>query len=429
MRYLYILISYLSLPVLLLHTLWQSRRKEGYRYRLCERLGYIRTFPSNSQSIWLHAVSIGEVSAIVPLIKALLRDYPNYSLIITTTTSTGFLQIQKNFKDGVVHHFYLPYDLPGPINRFLTCIHPRLAILIETELWPNLLHYTHKKNIPILLANARLSERSFRGYQKISNIVEKMLKKISCVAAQSSMDGDYFIRLGLPKDRLLVTGNIKFDLELPQSLIHEGKLLRKSWGEHLILIAASTHEGEETFVLTVFRRLCIEFSGALLILVPRHPNRFLKVARLCENAGFSIVKRSLQQWPTQKTDILLGDTIGELRLLYSASDVAFVGGSLVPIGGHNLIEPAAIRLPIITGNYLQNFALISKLLEQAKALLIVKDSDDFYHTVSRLFKNPEERNILGERAYRVSTSNTGATNQHIRWINAQLITSSSEILL
>ena len=419
MRYLYILIFYLILPLVLLHTLWRSWR-EGYRHRLCERFGYIKAFPPNNRSVWLHAVSIGEVIAAVPLIKALLKDYPHYFLMITTTTSTGSLQIRKNFKDNV-RHVYLPYDLPGPVNRFLKRIHPRLAILIETELWPNLLHYTHKRNIPILLANARLSERSFRGYQKITETVEKMLKQISCIAAQSPMDGDRFIRLGFPKDRLLITGNIKFDLDLPVSLIQEGKLLRKSWGEHQTLIAASTHEGEETFVLEAFRRLRIEFPDAFLILVPRHPNRFSKVAHLCEAAGFSIKRRSLQQLPTQKTDILLGDTLGELCLLYAASDVAFVGGSLVPVGGHNLIEPAAIRLPIISGHHLQNFVLISELLKKAQALLIVNDSDSFYHTVSRLFKHPEERNALGERAYQVSTLNTGAINKHMRWINAQLI--------
>ena len=420
MRYLYVLIYYLALPLILLHTLWRSWHEKGYRHRLYERFGYIKTFPSDNRSIWLHAVSIGEVITVVPLVKSLLKSYPHYFLMITTTTPAGALQIRKNFKDDV-HHVYLPYDLPGSVNRFLTRIRPRLAILIETELWPNLLHYTHKRNIPILLANARLSERSFRGYQKIASIAGKMLRQISCVAAQSPMDGDYFVRLGLPKDRLLITGNIKFDLNLPLSLIHEGKLLRKSWGEHLILITASTHEREETFILETFRRLRIAFSNALLILVPRHPSRFPKVARLCESAGFSIVRRSLQQLPTKKTDIILGDTIGELCLLYAASDVAFVGGSLVPVGGHNLIEPAAIRLPIITGSHLQNFVSMSKLLKKEKALVIVKDSESFYHAVARLFKNPKERSALGERAYQVSISNTGATSRHMRWINAQLL--------
>ncbi|PHH57624.1 3-deoxy-D-manno-octulosonic acid transferase [Coxiella burnetii] len=424
MRYLYTLLFYAASPFVLLRMLWRSRRVEGYRHRLCERFGYIKSLDSDTPSLWLHAVSVGEVIAAVPLIKALLNHYPHYSLMVTTTTPTGSSQVQKNFKDRV-RHVYLPYDLPGPVKRFLKRVHPQLAILMETELWPNLLHYTNKRNIPVLLANARLSERSLQGYQKIAAVVRKMLTQISCVAVQSPADGERFVRLGLSKDRLLVTGNVKFDLHLPTSVIQEGKSLRKSWGERLTLMAASTHEGEEIIVLEAFRRLRTEFPDAFLILAPRHPDRFTKVARLCENAGFSIVRRSLQQSPTQKTDILLGDTMGELCRLYAASDVAFVGGSLVPVGGHNLIEPAAIRLPIISGPQLQNFVLISELLKRAQALLIVNDSESLCHVVSRLFKSPEERSALGERAYQVSAANTGAVNKHMRWISRQLISPNS----
>ncbi|WP_304985884.1 lipid IV(A) 3-deoxy-D-manno-octulosonic acid transferase [Coxiella-like endosymbiont] len=421
MRYLYTLLFYTALPFLLLRMLWRSWKIKGYRYRLLERFGYIAALNSNEKSLWLHAVSVGEVIAAIPLIKALLEGYPQYTLVVTTTTPTGFEQVYKTFGDRI-HHVYFLYDLPGPVNRFLNRIHPQLAIIMETELWPNLLYYSHRKRISILLANARLSERSMHNYRRIAQVTRKMLSQITCVAAQSDLDGKRFLQLGLASNRLLITGNIKFDLHLPESLIDEGKSLRRNWGLRPTLIAASTHEGEEIIILEAFRQLRHQFQDALLILVPRHPDRFDKVARLCKSTGFSIAKRSLHRIPHSHADILLGDTMGELRLLYAASDVAFVGGSLIPIGGHNLIEPAAVRLPIISGPNLQNFVAISDLLKTANALIIVSDSKNLFTSVARLFHNPQERKNLGERAYQVSTAtaNIGALDRHIQWIDAEL---------
>lgn len=419
LRYLYTLFFYTALPFILLRMLWRSHKVRGYRHRLLERFGYIDTLNLNKKSLWLHAVSVGEVITAVPLIKALLEDYSQYTLVITTTTPTGSEQIHKHFGNRI-RHVYFPYDLPGPINRFLKRIHPQLVIIMETELWPNVLYYLHRKSIPILLANARLSERSMRNYQHIAHITQRMLSQITCVAAQSDLDGKRFVQLGLTSNRLLITGNIKFDLQLSESLIEEGKILRKHWGLRPTLIAASTHEGEEVIILEAFRQLRHQFQDALLILIPRHPDRFNRVARLCESNGFSVVKRSLHKIPHSKADILLGDTMGELRLLYAASDVAFVGGSLVPIGGHNLIEPTAVRLPIVSGPNLHNFVTISDLLKTANALIIVSDSKSLFTNVARLFNNLRERQSLGERGYQVSISNTGSLDRHIEWINTQL---------
>ena len=420
MRYLYILLLYAAMPFVLLRLLWRSGRLEGYRQRLFERFGYIDFIDPNAHSIWIHAVSVGEVIAAIPLIKALQTHYPHHMLMITTTTPTGSLQVQKNFDTKQVRHVYLPYDLPAPIKRFLTRIHPQFAIIMETELWPNLLHYTHQWNIPVLLANARLSKRSMQHYRRINGTTKKMLSKITCVAAQSDTDGKRFVRLGLLPERLAITGNLKFDLHIPTSLIQQGKSLRETWGIRPTLIAASTHEGEETILLEAFRRVRTHFPQAFLILVPRHPDRFTKVARLCETTGFSTVKRSLQQIPTKKTDILLGDTTGELCLLYAASDVAFVGGSLIPVGGHNLIEPAALHLPLISGHYLHNFVTVSELLKKANALIIVNDSQSLSDATLQLFDNPREKNALAERAYQVSATNTGAVVKHMNLIE-QLI--------
>ncbi len=419
MRYLYTFLVYLAMPFVILRMLWRSRRIKGYRARLGERFGNIPVLPKNKPCIWIHAVSVGEVMAAAPLVTALRARFPKYSLVVTTTTPTGSEQVLRQFKN-TVKHLYVPYDLIGAVRRFLNRTHPALAVIIETELWPNLLYYSHKRGIPILLANARLSERSCRGYRWINRLTKEMMSKITLVAAQSKKDGERFISLGLNPARLLVTGNVKFDLRLPETLMHEGKLLRETWGARPTLIAASTHDGEENIVLNAFREIRVHYPDVFLILVPRHPDRFEKVAKLCENAGFSVVKRSLRQPPNSTIDILLGDTMGELHLLYTASDIAFVGGSLVPVGGHNLIEPAAVRLPIISGHYLHNFAPISELLKAANAVIIVDNQENLQRAIIELLGDEQKRKSLGERAYQVSTANTGAVEKHMAWISNQL---------
>lgn len=415
MRYLYTLLLTLAMPFVMLRLLWRARKIRGYRQRWPERWGYIPSVAN--KSIWVHAVSVGEVFCATPLIKALLKRYcDDYTLVVTTTTPTGSKQILKNFKDQV-HHIYCPMDLPWIINRFLNRCHPVLFIIMETELWPNLLHYTHARNIPIVLANARLSQKSSRRYQYIRKLTCEMLSNISLVAAQSEMDGKRFLKLGLDRQKLLVTGNIKFDLELPESLLEEGKQLRSQWGNRPTIIAASTHEGEEVIILDSFKMIREKYADALLILVPRHPDRFEKVAKLCQFENFKIVQRSLKQLPDEHTNILLGDTMGELRLLYAASDIAFVGGSLVPAGGHNLIEPAALSLPILTGHHLHNFIAISQSLKDADAIIVVNNEKMIAEAVAKLLNDKSLSVTMGKRAHNVSTTNTGALERHLQWID------------
>ncbi len=418
MRILYTLLVWLCIPSILLRALWRSIRIPAYRQRLHERFGFTPFVPHKSPVIWIHAVSLGESIAATPLIKALQERLPNFTLLITNTTVTGSEQIRKTFPNLI--NRYLPYDLPGAIGRFLNRTHPTLAIIMETELWPNLLYYTHKRHIPILLANARLSDRSTRGYQRISSLVEEMLSKITAVAAQSQIDGNRFIQLGLEPKQLLVTGNIKFDMQIPKIIETEGKKLRAAFGDRPVLIAASTHEGEEIMVLDAFKKIREKYPTALLILVPRHPDRFQKVARLCETAQFRVARRSLHERAHAAIDILLGDTMGELRLLYAASDIAFVGGSLVSVGGHNLIEPAAAKLPIITGSYLHNFIAISELLKDANALMVVNGTQSLAHAFLQLLSHKAQSLTMGERAYQVSIANTGALERHVTWIEKQL---------
>ncbi len=419
MRYLYTFILTAALPFVLLRLYWRSLKQMGYRKNWSERFANIKAIPANDKVIWLHAVSVGEVIAATPLIKNILKKYPQHHLVITTTTPTGRAQVQQRFGDAVIS-LYLPYDLPLIVKRFLKRIHPEIAIIMETELWPNLLYYTAKRHIPLLLANARLSLRSMKGYQHIASLTEQMLQNFTNIAAQSDLDGSHFLQLGANPDKLFISGNIKFDLQLPEGIQQKGLQLKHDYGNRPTFIAASTHETEEEVILDAFKNIQQQHPNTLLILVPRHPDRFNKVAKLCKSHGFTVARRSLKQMPTIDTSIMLGDTMGEMMLFYAASDVAFVAGSLCQVGGHNLIEPAALKLPLLTGPNLHNFEAISELLKKANALKIVDNATDIASAVNELFNDETQRIALGQRALAVSESNTGALKRHLQWISCHL---------
>src|SRR3990167_5407584 len=336
------------IPLVLTRLWWRGRRLPTYRKRWAERFGFF-TVPPLHHPIWVHAVSFGEAAAAEGLICNLKQRYPHRDIVVTALTPTGSERIRKNFGDSVFH-VYLPYDNPTSVKRFLRQINPTLLIIMETELWPNLLYYCAQRHLSVLLANARLSQKSMEGYQKICWLTRPMLKALTMVAAQSETDAKHFRALGLSEQKLMVTGSVKFDIDLPSDVIHQGRALRYSWdGNRPVWIAASTHHQEEAKVLQIFAKVREIVPDLLLILVPRHPDRFRTVYDYCCKQGYTVIKRSEGHPCRSDTDILLGDTMGELVLLYAAADVAFVGGSLVPTGGHNVLEPAAIGLPIITG--------------------------------------------------------------------------------
>ena len=415
MRSLYTIFFYLATPFILLRLLWLSRKLPAYRHRIKERFGYIKPLPK--ASMWLHAVSLGETIAALPLIKVLLEKYPEQKLVITTSTPSGSEAILRHFKEHKqVVHVYVPYDLPTTVSRFFMRINPVVGIIMETELWPNLLFEAANRHLPILLVNARLSARSCKAYQYIPRMTRAMLERLSLVVGQSQADGDRFIQIGLKPNHLRVAGNIKFDIHIPDSVRSKGKALRNSWKGRLTFIAASTHEGEETVVLKAFSQIRVSHPDALLLLVPRHPERFDKVAKLCSDIDYSVARRSLKQLPDTNTAIYLGDTLGELRLLYATSDVAFLGGSLSPIGGHNFIEPAAFNLPIITGPELHNCTSIRDLLQAANALTIIHNDTELAHMVSKFFDDKNLRKKMGQRARDVSEANKGALVRHIQCI-------------
>ncbi len=406
-RRLYTLILYMLMPVVVGRLIWRGWRNREYWRRWGERFGRFPS-PEMNSPIWIHAVSVGEVRAAQPLVREIKQRWPAIPLLVTTTTPTGSEQVKALFGESVLHT-YLPYDLPGPVKRFLDGAQPRLALIMETELWPNLFHGCASRKIPIIIANARLSARSLRGYRRVSSLIRETLRSIYLVAAQGEQDAERFRQLGMEADRIRVTGSMKFDQPLPEGLQkHAGELRRRLGEKRMLWIAASTHQGEEEQILDALRQVRREHPDCLLMLVPRHPERFGRVAELCSRAGFRVVRRSSGRPCDQDVDIFLGDTMGELMLFYAASDVAFVGGSLVPTGGHNMLEPAALGKPVIAGPHLFNFTEIAAAMERAGALCRVADGAELAEVTSRLLSSPEERAGMGEAGRRLVQQNRGA---------------------
>lgn len=419
MRYLYNFLFYIALPFILLRLWWRGRKLPAYRQRISERLGFCQ-LTTTTPVIWVHAVSLGEAKIAVSLMQHLKIQFPNYIFVITSMTVTGSEYIQK-YTSSQIFHFFVPYDLPNTIKRFLKRISPRILILMETEIWPNMIHYCAQKKIPVVIANARLSESSTRGYQHVKFFVQPLLQQITHILAQTQTDADHFIQIGCETNKVSVAGNIKFAITPPTHIKAEAKQLRQQWGEQRpVLIAASTHPGEEEILLTAFKNIKQEIPELLLLLVPRHPERFQPAINLCKKLGYKVAQRTDKSVTLENIDIYLGDSIGELWLFYAASDLAFVGGSLAPHGGHNLLEPAVLHLPIITGPHLFHFTAIAELLTQAKALTIAQDSDELTKVSINFLQNKLLQKEYGERAYEVVQKNQGAMEKHVNYIKQLL---------
>ncbi|OQW96093.1 MAG: 3-deoxy-D-manno-octulosonic acid transferase [Beggiatoa sp. IS2] len=405
-RFLYTVSLTLALPLILLRLLVRGFRAPAYWQRWGERLGFVPF--TLSKCIWVHAVSVGEVQAAIPLIRALQQRFPNHSVLVTTITPTGSQRVQELF-GTTVWHCYLPYDLPLAVSHFLKKVQPQILILMETELWPNLLQACHQRAIPVILANARLSARSMKGYQRVRSLIQAALANITVITAQSVADADRFLALGAQTATVQVTGNIKFDLQLPSDLSAQSHELRQQLGAvRPIWIAASTHEGEEELILDAFAQIKQQFPTVLLILVPRHPERFQRVATLCERRGYLVARRSQDAICTPTVAIYLGDTLGELLLFYAASDIAFVGGSLVPTGGHNMLEPAALGLTVIMGTYVFNFAEISQQLLANKAAVQIANAKQLAQVVLHFLEDHNLRQEIGKKAANFVDNNRGA---------------------
>lgn len=409
-RTLYTALFYLGLPLVAIRLWLRSRKAPAYAKRIGERFSY--GMPSlQPGGIWVHAVSVGESIAAAPMIRALLQRYPQLPITVTCMTPTGSERIQALFAgEPRIQHCYLPYDLPCAAARFLDRAQPKLAVIMETELWPNHIHQCAKRGIPVALANGRLSERSARGYGRFSKLTAPMLAEMSLFAVQTEAEAQRFRDLGARPQTVEVTGSIKFDLTIDPQLLQRAHELRGQWQalERPVWIAASTHEGEDEVVLDAHRRLLANYPNALLILVPRHPERFNSVFELCQREGFATVRRSTGANVEANTSVLLGDTMGELLFLYALADSAFVGGSLVPNGGHNLLEPAALAKPVLSGPHLFNFLDIAAQLREAGALAEVDDAEGLAVEVQRLFELPRDAQRMAEAGLAVMRRNQGA---------------------
>ena len=411
MYFIYTSILYALVPFVLLRLLWLSRKTPAYRQRWLERFGYVDSLVSEKKVIWIHAVSVGEIHASKPLVEFIRSHFMDYQLLITTVTPSGAATAGKIFA-GSVQHRYFPYDLPFAVSRFLETVKPHILLILETEIWPNLYRQCRKSNIPILLLNARLSARSLKGYQMVKALTASTLEDTTVIAAQSTPDAERFIQAGAPADKLMVMGNLKFDISIAPSVIEQAEVLRRIFSVNRpIWIAASTHLGEELIVLDAMELVLNVAPDILLILVPRHPERFDDVYDLCVKQGFKTASYTNQSAYGPKTQVFVLDVLGQLPAYYAASDVAFVGGSLIPIGGHNLLEPACLGLPIVCGTHLFNFYEISSLLGDVDALFKVADAEQLSQRILELFNDGNLRYNMGQRAKQVVMDNQGSINR------------------
>ncbi|MCE8017240.1 3-deoxy-D-manno-octulosonic acid transferase [Halomonas sp. MCCC 1A17488] len=410
-RWLYSAALYLLSP-LLWRRVWREQALTNLRR---ERLGLLPRPPAGVPRLWLHCASVGEVQAARPLIEALLATYPQHHLVVTTMTATGAERVhaliasrRRAGQAERLHHGFVPLDFPGAARRFVARLSPALALFFETEIWPNLLAACQRRGVPTAVVNGRLSPRAYRSYRRVRPLMAAALGRLDWLAAKSRGDAERFRALGMPTTRTDVVGSLKYDLTPDDASCEASKRLCTRFGSRPVWVAGSTHAGEEALLLEAHARLRQSYPDALLILVPRHPQRFEAVAGLVQERGMGLARRSLEEWPDGRTAVYLGDTMGELLMLYGAADLAFVGGSLVPVGGHNLLEPAAMGVPVLTGPELANFADVAETLRQGGALVEVSGSDMLADTLVTLFLDEAERHRLAEAGLAVVAANRGA---------------------
>jgi len=417
-RILYNLLTYILLLPYAGYWIVRGFVNRAYWNKFYQRLG--ADYPQLERCIWVHAVSVGEVVAAVPLIRALLARYPDYPLLVTTVTPTGAARVAAIFGEDV-HHAYIPFEMPQAIDNFFSSVNPQLAMVLETEIWPNLYRGCGVRDIPLLLVSARISPKSVQSYRRLLPLFRETLSHGIIIAAQTEADAERFLSLGAAPERTRITGNIKFDIELPPDLAARGRAIRKElFGERPVWIAASTHEGEEHAVLDAQQKLLEQFPDLLLILVPRHPQRFAAVRDLIEKQGMDLVARTEARSCDLSTAVFLGDTMGELTLFYAASDVAFVGGSLTPIGGHNLLEPAALGIPLVSGPHVFNAQEIADMFVENGACRLADNTKQLADAVGDLLSDRDKARKCGERGRLILERNRGALERLLAMIDPLL---------
>lgn len=421
MHSLYTLIIYLFIPFVFARLYLLGFKNPAYKKRWQERFGVFTWEEKNKPILWIHAVSVGEVNAAKSLISRLLEKYPDFQILVTTVTPTGAYTVKQHFLEDI-KHLYLPYDLPFAVKSFLYKVKPSILITMETEIWPNLYQSCHVAKIPILIVNARLSEKSLQGYQLVSSLMKQTLNKVSVIAAQTERDAKRFISFGLDKSKVVITGNLKFDITVPHSITEQAESLKRYFSVNRpVWIAASTREGEEEIILKAHQEILKKYPQAILILAPRHPDRVNKVASLCDARNFKYIKRTENRSFSSEYSVYILDTLGELQLHYAASQVAFVGGSLVNTGGQNMMEPASLALPVISGPHTYNFTEVTQLLSENDALVVVSNAEDLATKVSALLSDANHRHNIGEKGRKVIEENKGNLKRLMQIIRPYLI--------
>lgn len=418
LRGLYSAVLYVLVPVTVYHLIWRGFRQAEYFQRWSERYASYAG-PARACTLWVHAVSVGEVNAAAPLVDALLARHPARRVLVTTITPTGSARVRRLWGERV-EHVYLPYDLSGAVHRFLDHFRPRVGLIVETELWPNLLFCCRDYGIPLHIVNARLSARSLRGYRVLRPLVSRALRTVRTVAAQSADDGRRFVRLGARREQVVVTGNLKYDIAADPGLAAFARRFRERAGTRPVWIAASTHPEEEAPVMAIHRRLRARWPDLLLLWAPRHPERFRAVAQQAVDAGLRTATRKLTREPDREDAVFVIDTLGELTTFYACADVAFVGGSLQEIGGHNLLEPAAAGTAMVTGPHLHNFTDIARGLERAGAVRIGADADAVGGELESLLADPAAREAMTRAATALLEEGRGAVERTLTVVGEDL---------
>jgi 3-deoxy-D-manno-octulosonic-acid transferase len=427
-RFFYNLVFTVAIPFILIRMWLRGGANPGYRKRWSERFAFFK-FTGKAHGLLIHSVSVGETLAAEPLVRSLQAANPDLTLTITTTTPTGSDQVKRLYADdlaaGRIFHVYLPYDLPWLMARFIKKIQPQVCIIMETELWPNIIRSCNNRQIPVILANARLSEKSAKGYAKFSKLTKPMLQGLDLVAAQHRNDGQRFIDLGIAENKVDVTGSIKFDISVPNKTIEQGQELKQQWGkDRPVLVLASSHEGEDDLILSSYQDLLADFADLLLVIVPRHPERFDEVAALVLDRELHLVRRSeafqkgsLQANPM--TQVYLADTMGEMLLILASGDIAIIGGSFIEHGGHNPLEACALSKAVVMGPSDYNFAAISQQLISQGAMQQAS-AEQLTVCLRQLLERPEMRADMGANGQRVVADNQGAVGRLTELVGQQL---------
>ncbi len=420
LRWCYSAVFWLIIPFLLCHLLWKSRHNGDYRKRWRERFGRPRNLANwSTNGILLHAVSVGELNAARPVLDGLLSQNPNFSITITTTTPAASQQVREWFGDKV-QHTYLPFDVPQLVGRFLALLKPKLVLIMETEIWPNLFFHARKHGAELAMLNARLSRRTAQHFNWLAPLVRPTLHKVSWLGAQSQADAERLIAHGARLSAVEITGNLKFDLQPDQQVWLRTKQLQAQLAQRLVCLAGSTHEGEELILLRIFKRLQTHFPNLLLVLAPRHPDRGEKVHALCAQQNLYAVRYTHSQPIDNQAEVIILDIIGQLLSWYGAADIAFLGGTLVPVGGHNAVEPAAMGCPVIVGPYRENILETAARLDYAGAALLLKSDADLQGCMHTLLSDPVLREQMGQKAQQLVAGESGGLEKSLNRLTEML---------